>query len=73
MANMARDFGRMPLSVVPGDARELRRRFGNWGPSVVRALEDANKAYLNVDLVCELMDRFAVRCGGNVDAAVAAA
>ena len=70
---MAREFGRMPLSVVPGDVPELRRRFRNWGRSVVRALEDADEACLNVDLVCELMDRFAVRCGSNVDAAVAAA
>ncbi|KAH8053103.1 hypothetical protein JL722_9769 [Aureococcus anophagefferens] len=59
------------LSVVPRDPRELARRFGNWPPSVLRALEDADEACLNVDLVCELVDWFAVRCGGDVDAAVA--
>ena len=71
LADMSRDGGRMPLSVVPRDPRELARRFGNWPPSVLRALEDADEACLNVDLVCELVDWFAVRCGGDVDAAVA--
>ncbi|KAH8047389.1 helicase [Aureococcus anophagefferens] len=66
-------FGRGCVTVkFPGRADPASSRGASaTGRRRCSALEGAGEACLNVDLVCELVDWFAVRCGGDVDAAVA--
>ena len=65
LADVERNGGLKNLQLLPRDPAESRRR---GLPDVCANMEEN---VLNVDLVCDLVEWFSLKCGGDVDVAIA--
>ena len=65
LADAERNGGPNDLQLLPRDPAECRRR------GLPDACSSMEENILNVDLVCDLVEWFSLKCGGDVDAAVA--